>query len=303
VGEQSLGVRHGPPSGLLGRTAEVLRMVKIEHSLFALPFAFLGMLLAARGVPDLWTLLWVVVCMVSARAAAMVFNRILDRGLDARNPRTRNRSLPAGRLGLPFAWAFTAGSAAVFVLGAGMLNQACLLLSPLALAVVLGYSTVKRFSALTHLVLGVALALAPAGGWIAVRADFGLEPLLLCLAVALWVAGFDILYACQDVEFDREAGVHSLPAALGVGAAMAWSAVLHLAMLLLLAGLGRRADLGWIYVLGVAVAGLLLGYAHWIVRPGDLRRIETAFFTSNALLGLVLLAATFLDLTFAARAV
>jgi len=277
-------------------------MVKIEHSLFALPFAFLGMLLAARGVPGLRTLLWVVVCMVAARSAAMAFNRILDRDLDARNPRTRNRSLPAGRLGLPFAWAFTGASAALFVLGAGMLNRACLLLSPAALAVILGYSAVKRFSALTHLVLGVALALAPAGGWIAVRGSFGTEPMLLCLAVVLWVAGFDILYACQDVEFDREAGVHSAPAALGVGAAMTWSAVLHLAMLLLLAGLGRLADLGWVYVLGVAVAGLLLARAHWIVRPGDLRRSETAFFTSNALLGLVLLAATFLDLILAARA-
>lgn len=296
AGQAQAGLRGARAEGLLGHTVEALRMVKIEHSLFALPFAFLGMLLAARGLPSLSTVTWVVVCMVSARSAAMAFNRILDRRLDARNPRTRGRSLPAGRLHPSFAWGFTLASAAVFVLGAAMLNRTCLLLSPVALAVILGYSAVKRITALTHLVLGLALAMAPAGAWIAVRGDLGAAPLLLSLAVVLWVAGFDILYACQDVEFDRAEGLHSAPAVLGVGPALVVSGLLHLGMLGALAVLGKVAGLGWIYALGVGAAAVLLGYAHRVVRPGDLARIQTAFFATNVLVGGVLLVATFLDL-------
>lgn len=278
-------------------------MVKIEHSLFALPFALLGMLLAARGLPPARTVLWVLVCMVSARSAAMTFNRIVDRHLDARNPRTKDRSLPAGRLGVGFAWGFTAFSAAIFFLGAAMLNRLCLALSPLALAVALGYSFTKRFTPLTHLVLGLALAGAPAGAWIAVRGDLGVEPMLLSLAVTLWVAGFDILYACQDVEFDALAGIHSLPALLGPAKALAVSRVLHLGMLAVLGVLAVISPLGTVFAGGLVLAAGILVYAHTIVRPGDLSRIQTAFFTSNAVLGLELLAATFLDLVLGGGAV
>jgi 4-hydroxybenzoate polyprenyltransferase len=284
------------PTGFLGHVIEAMRMVKIEHTLFALPFALLGLVLAARGLPTPRTLLWVVVCMVGARSAAMTFNRILDRHFDARNPRTRDRSLPAGRVSPAFAYGVTVASSALFIFGAGMLNRTCLLLSPVALAVILGYSATKRFTSATHLVLGLALAIAPAGAWIAVRGSLEATPLLLSLAVALWVAGFDILYACQDVEFDRREGLHSLPAAAGLGPAMVISGLLHLGMLGALAAVGFTAGLSWMYALGLGFTALILGYAHWIVRPHALGRLQVAFFTTNVAVGLTLLGATFLDL-------
>ena len=279
--------------------AETLRMIRFEHSLFALPFAFLGMLLAARGLPDVWTIAWIVVCMVGARSAAMTCNRILDLPYDRRNPRTRDRSLPAGRLSLPFAWGFLAVSVGVFVLGAGMLNRTCLLLSPVALVIVLGYSASKRFTIATHLWLGVSLSMAPAGAWIAVRNDLPAEARWLAMAVVLWVAGFDILYACQDVEFDRQVGLRSLPAAVGIGPALAVSAVLHAAMLGALAATAVAGRLGLPFWAGIAAAAAILAYGHFIVRPADLSRLETAFFGTNAAVGLVLLGATAFEVALA----
>lgn len=276
--------------------AEVLRMVKIEHSLFALPFALLGMLLAARGLPQAMTILWICVCMVTARAAAMTCNRIVDREFDGRNPRTRDRALPAGRLSPRFAWGFLVVMSALFVLSAGLLNRLCLLLSPVALVVILGYSVTKRFTSFTHLVLGAALSIAPAGAWIAVRGDLTWEPVLLSLAVLFWVAGFDVLYSCQDVEADRREGLHSLAVRLGIPGALWVSGALHVAMIAALAALALVSPLGGTFGCGVAIAAAVLGYAHGIVRPGDLSRIQTAFFTTNVTVGFVLLAATWIDL-------
>src|SRR5215210_3476284 len=210
-----------------------LEMIKIEHTLFALPFAFLGAVLAARGFPTVWQILWIVVAMVGARSAAMAFNRIADRNFDAKNPRTATRALPAGLLSVGFVWAFTIISAALFVLAAAMLNRLTLLLSPIALACVLLYSLTKRWTQLSHLVLGASLSIAPTGAWIAVRGAIDSPvPLLLSLVVLLWTAGFDVLYACQDYDFDRAAGLRSIPARVGINRALWISRLLHAAAFL-----------------------------------------------------------------------
>jgi len=268
-----------------------LEMIKIEHTLFALPFALLGAALAAGGLPSWRQLLWITLAMVGARSAAMAFNRIADREYDAANPRTRDRAIPAGLLSLPFAWGFTVASAALFFLAAAMLNRLTLALAPLALASVLLYSYTKRFTSLSHLALGWCLSIAPTGAWVAVRGAFdSAVPLLLSLVVLLWTAGFDVLYACQDYDFDRRAGLRSLPARLGVARALTVSRLLHAGAFAALLGLYFAAGLGALALLGVLLTGALLVYQHSLVRADDLSRLNAAFFTTNAFVSVILLA-------------
>jgi 4-hydroxybenzoate polyprenyltransferase len=283
------------PARGLAQLRELLEMIKFQHALFALPFAFTGMLAAARGLPDLRTLLLIVACMVTARTAAMTWNRIADRKFDALNPRTSERALPAGRVGLAGAWALLLVSAALFVLAAGALNRTTLLLSPVALLVTLGYSWTKRFTWATHFVLGLALAIAPIGAWLAVRGTFSLEILVLGLAVLLWTSGFDLLYSCQDADFDREQGLRSLPARFGVPAALATARVLHAVAFLALLGFCWAASLGIAAFSSVAVAGIVMAWSHSLVRADDLSRVGLAFFQANVTVSVLVLAGTAWD--------
>lgn len=265
-------------------------MIKFEHSVFALPFALLGALLAARGWPPWSVLGWIVVAMVGARSAAMTFNRIVDRHLDAANPRTRQRALAAGTLSLAFAWSFLAVSAALFFVAAWQLNPLCLKLSPLALGWVLFYSYTKRFTWLSHWVLGLGLGIAPAAAWIAVRGSLAPRILLLSGAVALWVAGFDLLYACQDVDFDRQhPGLRSVPKAAGVAASLRLAQLCHVLMLGLLVWLLVSSGLGSLAWLGLIVVAVLLLWEHSLLAPNDLSRMNAAFFTVNGYIGILLL--------------
>jgi 4-hydroxybenzoate polyprenyltransferase len=266
-----------------------LEMIKIEHTLFALPFALLGAVLAARGLPGGWQLLWITVAMVGARSAAMAFNRIADHRYDAANPRTRGRAIPAGLLSLKFAWAFTVAAAALFFVAAAMLNRLTLLLAPVALASVLLYSYTKRFTSLSHLALGWCLAIAPTGAWIAVRGAIDSPvPLLLSLVVLLWTAGFDVLYACQDYDFDRRAGLRSIPARVGIPRALLISRLLHAGAFAALVALYLAATPGALALVGVVATGALLVYQHALVRADDLSRLNAAFFTTNAFVSVIL---------------
>lgn len=266
----------------------ILRMIKFEHTLFALPFALMSLLVASDGRPRLGVLFWVIVAMVGARSTAMAFNRLVDMHYDAANPRTVARELPAGLLSRGSVLLFTLATAALLVIAASQLNRVCLVLSPAALAVVYFYSFCKRFTALSHLVLGLGLAIAPVGAWLAVRGEFGLFPILLAGAVLFWVAGFDTIYSCQDVEFDRRVGLFSLPANYGSGRALVVARLFHLLAVLLWLTAMRRAELGPAALVGVGTVSLLLLYEHWLVRGGDLRRIQRAFFDVNSYVGLVL---------------
>ena len=289
-------------SAFLHDTRTVLEMIKFEHTLFALPFAFMGMMLAAEGWPSWRTVGWIVVAMVGARSAAMGFNRLVDRKIDAENPRTATRALPAGQVSPGWVAGFVAVSAALLVVACWRLNPLTLALSPIALAVVLGYSFTKRFTWASHLVLGLALAIAPVGAWAAVRGTLDGTPFLLAGAVLLWVAGFDVLYALQDLDFDRRRGLHSIPARFGVVGSLWISGVLHALMLGVLAVLpavyaaGDGEPLGWIYGAGWLGCLLLVTYQHWLVRPADLSRLDAAFFQANGALSLWLFAATAADL-------
>ncbi len=275
----------------LGRdTRRTLEMIKFEHSIFALPFAILGALLAAGGWPPWRALGWIVVAMVGARSAAMTFNRIVDRRLDRENPRTRARALAAGTLSVGFAVGFLIVSIVVFELAAWRLNRLCLELSPLALGWVLFYSYTKRFTALAHWVLGIGLGIAPAAAWIAVRGSLAPRILLLTGAVALWVAGFDLLYACQDIDFDRSRPeLHSTPKRLGVARSLRLAQVCHLAMLALLVWLLVVSHLGALAWVGVVLVAALLAYEHSLLSPHDLSRMNAAFFTINGYIGILLL--------------
>jgi 4-hydroxybenzoate polyprenyltransferase len=273
----------------LRRLLLTLRMIRFEHSVFALPFAFIGMLLAAKGWPTWHQVLWIVVAMVAGRSAAMAFNRIADLRYDRENPRTRTRELPTGRLSVGFTWAFTLVSAAVLVIAAWQLNALAFKLSPMALAILLLYSYTKRYTVLTHWVLGFCLGMAPAAAWIAVRGTLNWEILPLTFAVVFWVAGFDIIYACQDVEFDRRVGLFSLPARIGIGKALMASRLLHIGMLALLVWLAQFSGLGWLAYAGLAVVGALLAYEHSLVKAHDLSRVNAAFFTVNGYISVLLL--------------
>ena len=263
-----------------------LEMIKFEHSVFALPFALTAAMLAIRegdfefqGLG--WILFWIVVAMVAARSAAMTFNRILDADIDARNPRTRGRHIPAGIVSRGFAWCFLCASTIVFLVAARALNPLCLKLAPVALAVVFFYSFTKRFTSISHLVLGFALGIAPAGAWISITGSLDARILWLTAAVTLWTAGFDIIYACQDYEFDASEGLFSIPRRFGIAGALWLSRFMHLAMLACLVALLSSFDLGWLGIAGITIVAALLIYEHRMVAPDDLSRVDAAFFTMN----------------------
>ena len=264
-------------------------MIKIEHTLFALPFAFLGAVLAARGIPTPWQIIWITVAMIGARSTAMAFNRIADKDYDARNPRTKMRAIPAGALSASFVWGFTLIAAATFFLAAAMLNRLTLILSPIALASVVLYSYTKRWTLLSHLILGWCLAIAPSGAWIAVRGTLDSPiPLLLSLVVMLWTAGFDVLYACQDYDFDRREGLYSIPARFGIARSLWISRTLHAGAFAALVALYFITNLGILALIGLVATGGLLIYQHTLVRANDLSRLNAAFFTTNAFVSVIL---------------
>ncbi len=272
-----------------------LEMIKFSHTLFALPLALLAAVLAARGLPSWPTLVKILLAMVGARSAAMSHNRLTDRAIDAANPRTATRALPSGAVSANFVRVFLAGSVALFLLAAASLNRLTLLLSPAALGLLFFYSYTKRFTWLSHLVLGLCLALAPVGAWIAVNGSFAWTPILLGLVVLLWTAGFDILYSLQDEEHDRRAGLKSLPARWGTKTALAVSALLHAAMIPPLLAVWRLADGGALFAAGIAATAAALFYQHSIVKPGDLSRVNTAFFTANGFVSITLAACGMAD--------
>jgi len=283
-------------AGIFHRIRITLEMIKWEHSIFALPFALTAMLLAAQGLPAWRTVAWIVVAMVAARSAAMAFNRWADADLDAENPRTQNRAIPAGLLSRQFVLGFTSVAVAVFLVAAAQLNRLSLELAPAALVVLLGYSYLKRVTEWSHLGLGLALGLAPTAAWIAVRGSLDPRILVLTAAVTLWAGGFDVLYACQDYEHDRAAGLHSLPQAMGLTAAFWTARAMHLAMLALLAWFGYLFGFGTAGWLGIGTVGLLLAYEHALVSPRDLRRLNAAFFTMNGVIAMVFLGFVSADL-------
>lgn len=264
-------------------------MIKFEHTLFALPFAFLGAILAADGLPNWRQILWITAAMFGARSAAMTFNRIIDRKFDAENPRTANRELPSGKLSVSFAWAFFIVSVVLFEIAAYSLNWLTFVLSPVALASVLGYSYAKRFTSFAHLILGWSLAISPTAAWIAVRGAIDDEvPLLLSLLVMMWTAGFDVLYACQDYEFDKNAGLRSIPARFGIANSLKIARLFHVQAFIVLLILYFATGLGWLALVGVFAVGALMIYQHTLVKPNDLSQMNAAFFTTNAFVSVIL---------------
>ena len=281
---------------MLDRLHTYASFVRFSHSLFALPFALAGALLATRLVPFSWVRMgWIVACMIAARSAAMGFNRLVDADHDARNPRTAMRELPRGALSRREAAAFVLVWSAVFVACAGQISTLCLLLSPVALAIVFWYSLAKRVTSYTQLFLGLAMAVAPVGGWIAAGGPPRVEPWLLGLAIGAWVGGFDVLYACQDLEFDRREGLHSIPVRFGVARSLWLSRAMHLVTVAALAAVGALAGLGWVYHAGVAVVAILLLFEQSLVRVDDLSQVKRAF-DLNGWVGVFYLAATAADL-------
>ena len=282
-----------------GKLRTTLEMIKFEHTLFALPFAFLGAIMAANGLPTWQQILWITVAMVGARSAAMTFNRIVDREIDAQNPRTANRELPTGKLSVGFAWFFMYVAIGIFLLASYSLNWITFALSPVALFFVLGYSYAKRYTAFAHLLLGIALAISPSAAWIAVRGDLTEVPILLSLFVLMWTAGFDVLYACQDQEFDRRVGLHSIPARFGIKQSLWIARLFHFQAFIVLLVLYLMTGLSYYALGGVLSVGALLIYQHTLLKPHDLSRMNAAFFTTNAFVSVILLcafgAATFLE--------
>jgi len=274
------------------RIRTVLEMIKFEHSVFALPFALVGALLAARTAGRLptWSeVAWIIVAMVGARSAAMTMNRIADLEYDRRNPRTSNRALPKGELSVSFAAGFTIAASALLVIAAWQLNPLALKLSPVALAILFFYSYTKRFTSWSHFVLGLCLGISPAAAWIAIRGSLDWRMLILCGAVTLWVGGFDVLYACQDVEFDKSAGLHSIPKKFGIARALLIARVMHAVMIGLLVWLALSFHLAWPAWVGIVAVASLLGYEHTLVKPDDLSKMNAAFFTVNGYISLLFL--------------
>jgi len=282
-------------TGIAGKIRVFGEMIKFSHTIFALPFALSGALLAAGGMPSASQLFWIVLAMVGARTAAMGMNRLIDADIDARNPRTANRAIPAGLIGKGMTLVFILLSLALLLLAAGQLNRLCLLLSPVAVFFLVLYSYCKRFTALAHVVLGICLSAAPIGAWIAIRGSVDLPVLLLGGAVLFWVAGFDILYALQDLEFDREAGLHSIPVRLGVNGSLWLARLFHLVMMALLAGVYSVMSLGAFFLLGNLVTAAMLLYEHWLLRGGDLKKLDAAFFNMNGYISVVILFCTAAD--------
>ena len=271
-------------------------MIKFEHTVFALPFAIMSAFIAAEGLPSLPKLGWILMAMVGARSSAMAFNRLADAEIDSKNPRTAMRAIPAGLITKGAVLAFTLISAGLLVFAAWRLNPLAFALSPVALAVIIGYSYTKRFTALSHLWLGLALSISPVGAWIAIKGRFDWTPIILCCVMLLWTAGFDIIYACQDVNFDRKHGLHSIPARLGIRWALWVSSVLHGVAVLLLFGIPLLTELGLFYYIGVGIVVLIFIYEHAIVKPNDLSRVNLAFFTLNGMISLVLMALSIADI-------
>ncbi len=288
INEYQRRLVHTMPA-LLRNIRVTLEMIKIEHTLFALPFAFLGAVLAANGLPTPKQILWITVAMVGARSTAMAFNRIADREYDARNPRTSSRALPAGLLSVVFVGAFTAVSATLFFVAAAMLNRLTLILAPVALGSVLLYSFSKRWTLLSHLLLGWCLSIAPTGAWIAVRGALDSPvPLLLSLVVLLWTAGFDVMYACQDYDFDVRAGLHSIPKRFGIARSLVIARLFHATAFVALLALYWLTHLGVFALVGVVATAVLLVHQHRLVRANDLTKLNAAFFTTNAFVSVIL---------------
>ncbi|CAK8713213.1 MAG: 4-hydroxybenzoate octaprenyltransferase [Candidatus Electrothrix sp. AW2] len=281
---------------MLHKIKILLEMIKFKHTVFALPFALMGAVLAAQGVPSLWVFFWVIMAMVGARTAAMTFNRVADYRFDAANPRTKQRAIPAGKVSLTESWLMIAGASALFFLACWQLNSLALALSPLALGLTFFYSLTKRFTWLCHLILGVALAIAPLGGWVATTGSLLEYPWVLSVGVLFWVTGFDIIYASQDAEFDRKAGLHSLPAFLGRKNAFRLAVFFHAIAFVLFTLTGYLQGLHALYYVGIVVTGTALFYQHLIVNPRDLSRIQVSFFSMNGLISLTLFLVTCLSL-------
>jgi 4-hydroxybenzoate polyprenyltransferase len=278
---------------MAGRIKTVLEMIKFEHSVFALPFALTGALLAARatqhGWPALRQILWIVIAMVAARSAAMTMNRIADLRYDRENPRTKQRALATGALSLQFAWFFTVAAVALFFVAAWQLNLLALKLAPLAIAILFFYSFTKRFTNWSHLFLGFALGISPAAAWIAITGGLDLRMLILCAAVTLWVGGFDVLYACQDVDYDQQAGLFSIPREFGIANALLIARAMHAGVIGLLGWLAFSFGLPWLAWMGIAVVAALLGYEHSLVKANDLSKLDAAFFTVNGYISMLFL--------------
>jgi len=282
-------------SSVIRKIAVFLEMIKFSHTVFALPFALTGALLAAGGLPEGRQLLWICLAMAGARTAAMGLNRLIDADIDARNPRTAGRAIPAGLIGKGMTLAFIIASLVLLLVAAARLNPLCLMLSPVAVFFLVLYSYCKRFTALAHVVLGVCLAAAPIGAWIAIRGTIDPPALILGGIVLFWVAGFDILYALQDLEFDRSAGLHSIPVALGVNGSLWAARLFHLIMLALLALLFVVMGLGGFFLAGIVVVFAMLAYEHWLLRNGDLTRLDAAFFNMNGYISVAILVFTALE--------
>jgi len=274
----------------------LLEMIKFKLTIFAMPFAFTGAFLAADGAPDLMVFFWIILAMVGARTSAMGFNRIIDWKFDAANPRTEKRAIPAGEINLTEAWTMVLLAALLFFFSCYQLNQLTLLLSPLALGLTFFYSLTKRFTSLCHLVLGVALAFAPLGGWVAVQGSLAEYPFALSFGVLFWVAGFDTIYGCLDVDYDRKAGLYSLPSRLGRRNAFRLAVAFHVLAFLLFTITGFQMQLNYFYFLGLIVTAAALFYQHLIVSPTDLSRIQASFFSMNGLISITIFCATWLSL-------
>lgn len=274
---------------ILHKLRITLEMIKFEHTLFALPFAFIGALLARKGIPTAWQAAWIIAAMVGGRSAAMTFNRIADFQYDKSNPRTSGRALPRGTLSVQFAVAFTIAMSALFVFSAWQLNWLCFYLSFPTLAILLLYSYTKRFTSLSHIVLGFAVGCAPLAAWLAIRGEFAWPPILLSAAVMFWVAGFDLIYALQDVDFDRKTKLFSLPSKFGIASALRVSMLFHALTVLLLTGTATLANLGWIAYVGIAIVAGILYWEHRLVTPHDLSRVNVAFFNLNGYISILLL--------------
>lgn len=282
-------------NSLYQRVTLYLKMIKFSHSIFALPFAFTGAIMAASGLPPVRDVFWIIVAMAGARSGAMGFNRIIDREIDARNPRTTNRELPAGKIDLKSAVFFTLLSFLLFIAAAYMLNPLCLKLSPLAIVIVIIYSYTKRFTWASHFVLGLALSVAPVGAWIAIKGTFNIEILPLSLAVVFWLAGFDTLYALQDIEFDKAAGLYSIPQRFGIKKALYLARLFHFITVLLLVFTGLILNRGFYYLVGMAIVAALFIYEHSIVTPRDQSRLNIAFFNMNGYISVTAFVFTLLD--------
>jgi len=282
------------PMILLTRISNYLRLIKFSHSIFALPFAFTSALIAAGGIPSLYKVFWITVAMIGGRSGAMGMNRIIDREIDAMNPRTKNRELPCGVIKTWEALIFTIISFALLVLAAYKLNPLCFKLSPIVLLILITYSYTKRFTWMCHIILGLALSLAPLGAWVAIKGSIDLEIIPLCVAVMFWVAGFDTLYGLQDIDFDKKYGLYSIPTRFGIRSSLWIARIFHIITVILLISLVPIFNLSWIYLIGVLISVLLLTYEHMLVRPDDLSKLNMAFFNMNGYISITVFSFTLL---------